>query len=165
MYIIIHRGLNIYSVSFEKKKLRNCRYQQAVKCQQNNWSEISHTLDSFRWKSCNRTSCYRRARFRTVFFLSHSPRKNRRWLWICCTELLNLKKVITTRLSLPNSKKRGSHDSFSRYKQLKLIIKGVLIGYLIALVTSHFKKITKTCSSMIRPLFDSIFVRSTDTDL
>ncbi len=49
----------------------------------------------------------------------------------------------------------GDADSLFSYKHLK--IKGVLTGYIVALVTSDVTKLTTICISMIGHFFDTTF--------
>ena len=56
----------------------------------------------------------------------------------------------------------GSLSSFFGYNHLKVKLGVFLTGYTVSIVTYYVEKMTKTCLSMSRHLFDSIVTVSTD---
>ena len=61
-------------------------------------------------------------------------------------------------------KKLGSPSSFLGYKRLKLKLRVLLAGHIVATVTYCATKLTATCSPMIGQLIDTMIVALTDKE-
>ena len=55
----------------------------------------------------------------------------------------------------------GSPSSFLSYKRLKLKLRVLLAGHIVAMVTYCATKLTATCSSMIGQFIDTMTLAST----